>query len=89
MKKKNSQPAWRRYTVAALIVALLGCISAALLGLAKGVIAFGLYTVKSPEKLNNALWRIANIVKKIKAAADGKEVKYEKYGESSKMLKLD
>lgn len=56
MKKKNTQPAWRNYTFVALIVALLACISTALLGAAKGVIALGLYTAESPERLTNALW---------------------------------
>lgn len=55
-KKKNTQPARRKYTFVALIVALLAFISTALLGAAKGVIALGLYTIESPERLNNALW---------------------------------
>ncbi len=40
------------------------------------------------EKLLNTLWRIADIVKKIKIASEKKEVEYEDYTESSKMLKI-
>ncbi|BBH54652.1 response regulator transcription factor [Fluviispira sanaruensis] len=40
------------------------------------------------EKLLNTLWRIADIVKKIKIASEKKEIEYEDYTESSKMLKI-
>ncbi|MCL4260039.1 MAG: hypothetical protein KJZ52_05350, partial [Anaerolineales bacterium] len=56
MAKKKAQPAYRKYSIIALIAALLACISTALLGAVKGVIALDLYTVQSPEKLTNALW---------------------------------
>lgn len=54
--KKTTQPASRKYSAVALIIALFACISAGLLGATKGVIALGLYAVQSPEKLTNALW---------------------------------
>lgn len=57
MKKKTNQPAWRKYTFVALIVALLACISTALLAAAQGVIALQLLPpLESPERLTNALW---------------------------------
>lgn len=56
MAKKKAQPAYRKYSIIALIAALLACISTALLGAVKGVIALDLYTIQSPEKLTNALW---------------------------------
>ncbi|GEM_PF-186203 len=55
-KKKSSQPAWRRYTFIVLVVALFACIATALLGATQGIIALGLYTIESPERLTNALW---------------------------------
>jgi ABC-type uncharacterized transport system involved in gliding motility auxiliary subunit len=55
-KKKNAQPERRTYSSAALIVALLAFISTLLLGAVKGVIALGLYTIESPERLTNGLW---------------------------------
>ncbi len=57
MKKKTNQPAWRKYTFVALIVALLACISTALLAAAQGVITLQLLPpLESPERLINALW---------------------------------
>lgn len=57
MKKKPIQPAWRKYTFVALIVALLACISTVLLAAAQGVITLQLLPpLESPERLTNALW---------------------------------
>lgn len=40
------------------------------------------------EKLNTALWRVADIVKKIKSLSEKKEIEYQDYGSSSKMVKV-
>lgn len=40
------------------------------------------------EKLKSALWRIADIVKKIRTVTDQKEAEYQDYTESSKMVKV-
>ncbi len=56
MNNKSNKSASSRYTIVALIVALLACIATGLLAAAKGVIALGLYTVQFPERLNNGLW---------------------------------
>ncbi len=56
MAKKTTQTSGRKYSIIALIVTVLACISTALLAGTKGVIALGLYTIASPEKLTNALW---------------------------------
>ncbi|HUG34201.1 MAG TPA: Gldg family protein [Anaerolineales bacterium] len=56
MKNKKKQTASRQYTIIALLAALLGFIATGLIAVVKGVIAFGLYTVQFPERLNNALW---------------------------------
>lgn len=57
MAKKTTQPAWRKYTVVALIVALIACIAAALLAATKGILALQLLPpLESPERLTNGLW---------------------------------
>ncbi|MCI0554214.1 MAG: GldG family protein, partial [Anaerolineae bacterium] len=62
-KKKNTQPAWRKYTFVALIVALLACISTALLAATQGIIALQLLPpLESPERLTNALWGSLGLV---------------------------
>ena len=40
------------------------------------------------ERLKVALWRVADIVKKIKSLSEKKEIEYEPYASSSKMFKL-
>ncbi len=62
MKTKKNRSASGRYTILALIVALLACIATALLAATKGVIALGLYTIQFPERLNNALWVSGGLV---------------------------
>ncbi|MEW6083826.1 MAG: Gldg family protein [Chloroflexota bacterium] len=57
MKKKSNQPAWRKYTFVALIIALLACISTALLAAVQGIITLQLLPpLETPERLINALW---------------------------------
>lgn len=62
MKTRKKQTAAGRYTIIALLVALLACIATAFLAAAKGVIALGLYTPLFPERLNNALWISAGVL---------------------------
>jgi ABC-type uncharacterized transport system involved in gliding motility auxiliary subunit len=62
MNNKKKQTTTARYTIVALLVALLACIATGLLALAKGVIALGLYTVQFPERINNALWISAGLL---------------------------
>lgn len=57
MTKKTNQPAWRKYTFVALLVALISCIAAGLLAITKGIIALQLLPpLESPERLTNGLW---------------------------------
>jgi DNA-binding response OmpR family regulator len=46
-------------------------------------------TSDNRTKLKAALWRIADIVKKIKAVSEQKEVEYSEYSGKNKMVKLD
>lgn len=54
--KRKKKSTAGRYNILALLVALLGCIAAAFLSLAKGIVSLGLYTPLFPERLTNALW---------------------------------
>lgn len=62
MKNKKTQPAWRAYTAAALVVAVLGCIAAFFLGIVRGLAALQIFSVADPESLTRYLLISAGVI---------------------------
>jgi ABC-type uncharacterized transport system involved in gliding motility auxiliary subunit len=62
MKNKKTQPAWRKYTFLALILSLLGAISAALLAMVQGLVNVNLYNVSNPDDINRWLLVSAGVI---------------------------
>ena len=62
MNNKKNQPAWRAYTLAALILAALACIATFFLAIVRGLVSMQIFTVANTDNLNRYLLVSAGVI---------------------------
>ena len=62
MNNKKNQPAWRAYTLAALILAALACIATFFLAIVRGLVSMQVFTVANTDNLNRYLLVSAGVI---------------------------
>lgn len=62
MDNKKNQPAWRAYTVAALLLAALACIATFFLAIVRGLVAMEVFAVANPDNLTRYLMISAGVI---------------------------
>src|SRR3972149_1656861 len=62
MNNKKNQPAWRAYTLAALILAALACIATFFLAIVRGLVLMQVFTVANTDNLNRYLLVSAGVI---------------------------
>jgi ABC-type uncharacterized transport system involved in gliding motility auxiliary subunit len=62
MNNRKNQPAWRAYTLAALILAALACIATFFLALVRGLVSMQIFTVANTDNLNRYLLVSAGVI---------------------------
>src|SRR5687767_8678653 len=62
MNNRKNQPAWRTYTIAALVVAALACIATFFLAIIRGLVSMQVFTVANTDNLNRYLLISAGVI---------------------------